>query len=99
MMHSVQSLVGSFFGGLVAHLTQWDGWAVLIAAALLTYLGDPAWVPVIAALLINPLLLGLLGGLMHGHHLGLNSVAVFTVYQVGVAYLGFLAARIVTRLR
>ena len=55
--------------------------------------------PVIVALIINPMPYGLVAAAVHGRAVNLNAVAVFTMVQLIIAFAGFAAGRLLTRLR
>lgn len=99
MIHTLQGLLSTLVNGIVAHLDQWDGWAALIAAALFGFRGGTLWMPVVVALVINPTPYGLVAAMVHGRGVNLNGVAVFTVIQLLIAFAGFAAGRLLTRLR
>lgn len=99
MIHTLQGLLSTLLNGFTGHLEQWDGWAALIAAALFGFRGGTIWMPVIVALIINPAPYGLVANLVHGRPVNLNAVALFTVIQLIIAFVGFLAGRLLTRLR
>ena len=99
MIHNLQIMLETLTGGVVAHMSQWDGWAVLIAAALFGYRGAAIWMPIVVALIIDPLLYNSVAGLFHGRHIALSTVGVFTAFQIGVAYVAYFAGRLVSRFR
>ncbi len=99
MIHTLQSLLSTLLNGFTGHLEQWDGWAALIAAALFGYRGGTFWMPVLVALIVNPMPYGLVSGLIHAHAVNLNAAAVFTVVQLIIALVGFALGRLLTRLR
>ena len=99
MIHTLQGLLSTLTNGFTAHLDQWDGWAALIAAALFGFRGGTLWMPVLVAVIINPMPYGLVAALVHGRAANLNAVAVFTVIQLIIAFAGFAVGRLLTRLR
>lgn len=99
MIHTLQGLLSTLANGFAAHLDQWDGWAVLIAAALFGFRGGTWWMPVLVAAIVNPAPYGLVSAVAHSRAVSLNGAAVFTVVQLLIACAGFLVGRLVTRLR
>ena len=99
MIHTLQSALTHALSGLVAHMSHWDGWAVLIASMLFGFRAEPLWMPAAMALIINPTLYGLISGLIRRPSIGLDGVLSLTLYQVIVAYLGYFAGRLVKRFR
>ena len=99
MLHNFEVMASALAGGVVAHLSLWEGWAVMIAAGLLVWQGAAWWIPLVAALVINPEPFGLLAGLMHSRHVSLYTAIVFTLCQAVLAFGGFAAARLVRKLR
>lgn len=99
MLHNIEVMVGALAAGVVGHLSLWEGWAVVVAAVLLVWQGAAWWIPIVAALVINPEPFGLLAGLIHSRHVSLSTALVFTLCQVVLAFGGFAAARLVKRLR
>ncbi|MDX7953351.1 hypothetical protein P7D22_19485 [Lichenihabitans sp. Uapishka_5] len=99
MLHTLQGLVSTLLNGFTAHLEQWDGWAALIAAALFGFRGGTFWMPVLVAVIINPTPYGLVANLIHGRATNLNAVVLFTTIQIIIAFVGFGAGRLLTRLR
>jgi hypothetical protein len=99
MIHTLQALLSNLVGGLSAHLGQWDGWAALIAAGLFGFRGGSLWMPLVVAIIINPMLYGIAAGLVHGRLPSLNTVALFTLVQILLAYAGFAIGRLAARLR
>ncbi len=99
MIHTVQTLLASVISGLSVHMDQWDGWAVLIAAAIFGYRRDRIWVPLIVGLIINPMPYALIAGLVHGRHVSLSATVTFTIIQLVLAYAGYLVGRLVARFR
>ena len=98
-MHNIQAMLQSLFDGLSDHLGQWDGWAVVIAAALFGLTRSSVWMPVAVALVINPALYGLVAAVVHGRHVGVSAAAVFTLLQIVLGYVGYGLGRIVARFR
>lgn len=99
MLHNFEVMASALASGVVAHLSLWEGWAVVIAAALLVWQGAAWWIPIVAAVVINPEPFGLLTGLLHSRHVSLYAALVFTLCQIVLAFGGFGAARLVRRLR
>ena len=92
-------MAGSLAHGVVAHLALWEGWAVVIAAALLVRQSAAWWLPIVAALVVNPEPFGLVTGLVHGRHVSLATAVMFTLCQIVLAFGGFALARLAGRLR
>ena len=99
MLHNLAGLSGTLAHGIVAHLALWEGWAVMIAAALLVRQSAAWWLPVVAALVVNPEPFGLVTGLVHGRHVSLTAALIFTLCQIALAFGGFALARLAGRLR
>jgi hypothetical protein len=99
MGHNLGGMAGALAHGVVAHLSVWEGWAVLLAAALLVWQSAAWWAPIVAALVINPEPFGLVSGLVHSRHVSLTAALMFTLCQVVLAFAGFGAARFIQRFR
>ena len=99
MLHNIGGMAGSLASGVVAHLTLWEGWAVLIAAALLVRQSAAWWLPLVAAVVINPEPFGLITGLIHSRHVSLYAALTFTLCQIVLAFGGFGMARLAGRFR
>jgi hypothetical protein len=98
-MHSLQGLLSTLASGVTGHLSQWIGWAVLIAAGLFGFQGASPWMPLLVALIINPMPYGLVAGLLHGHGAGLDGAGTYTLVQILIAFAGYAVGRLVTRFR
>lgn len=99
MIHNFQVMASALVGAVVAHLSLWEGWAALIAAALIGWRAGAWWMPVAVALIINPEPYGVIADLIHGRHPNLYAGALFTGSQLILAYAGFLIGRLATRIR
>lgn len=99
MIHTLQGLLSTLLSGFTGHLDQWDGWAALVAAALFGFRSGSFWMPVLVAVIINPAPYGLVANIIHGRSVNLNAVALFTLIQLIIAFVGFGAGRLLTRLR
>ena len=99
MIHNLQVMLQSLFGGLSSHLAEWDGWAVLIAAALFGLRRAPLWIPLVVAVIINPMPFAIVSNLIHGRQVGVEPAALFTLVQIVLAYCGYLLGRVVARFR
>ena len=99
MIHTFQTMLTGLVGSLLAHMDQWDGWAVLVATAVYGYRRAPLWLPLVVALIINPMPYGFIAGVAHGHLININAAALFTLDQIIVAYAGYLLGRLITRFR
>ena len=98
-MHNLSLMFGTVVEGLGSHLSQWDGWAVVIAAALFGLQRGPLWMPVVVGLIINPMPYALVAGLLHGRHVGLESSLIFTGLQLVLSYCGYGLGRVAARFR
>lgn len=99
MIHTAQTTLTALFGGLMAHMEQWDGWAASIAAALFGYRRGVLWMPLLVAVIINPTPYALVADVFHGRHVGIHAAASFTLDQIVVAYAGYAIGRIFARFR
>lgn len=99
MMHNFQIMAGTLGNGVIEHLSLWEGWAVLIAAALFGWRTAPWWMPIVVALIINPTPYGVVADVVHGRHPNPYTAAIFTVCQLVLAYAGFLIGRLARRFR
>ncbi|MCW6509464.1 hypothetical protein [Lichenifustis flavocetrariae] len=99
MIHNLQALLATIYGSVAAHLDRWDGWAVVIASLLFGLQRAPLWMPVVVALVIDPLLYGWVAGLLHGRIGGVEGLGLFTLTQIVVGYGGYAVGRLIARLR
>ena len=98
-MHSLQGLPATLLAGLTGHLEQWVGWAALIAAGLFGFRGATPWMPLLVAVIINPMPYGLVAGMLHGHGGSPDGAAAYTAVQILIAYAGYAIGRLATRFR